>query len=199
MKGGAEDRTGAKELFTRCADGDARAWEQFRARYAPLLEFLVRREMSRHGPVSEDGVEDCLGDLHLLLLKDGGAKLRGYETRFRPSTWLVLSVVTAVRDGMRRELRFHRGRQEGEGVLEGVPLGAPGPDALAARSDAMAFLRLLAGQLPARERMALRMAHEGGLTNRQIARALNLSEAATSRLLDRAREGMRRLADGENP
>ena len=37
----------AKELFERCADGDAEAWEHFLKRYRSLLAFLVRQELSR--------------------------------------------------------------------------------------------------------------------------------------------------------
>ena len=95
----------AKALFLRCAAGEAAAWEEFLERYRPLLRFLAAVELRRAGEAAPDDIEEAVQETVATLLADGGAKLRSYDPAYRPSTWLHLLVLTAVRDARRKRKR----------------------------------------------------------------------------------------------
>lgn len=179
------DPVQAQRFLHRCADGDAGAWASFLSLYRPLLAHLVRRELARAGPVDESRVEDGIGDVLERLLRDRGAKLRAYDGRSRPATWLGLVVLTVVRDRLRAEVARPEANGD-ERLLAGIASDPEPPSGAIERREAAEGLRRILERLPVRERLALRLKYEEGLANGEIGRALHLDGRAVSDLLYRA-------------
>ncbi len=175
----------AMMLFLRCANGGEEAWREFDRDYGPLLTFLVRRALARRGEQRAQALEDCLSEVRATLLRNGGAKLRDYDPRFRPATWLVLVAGTTVRDWVRRETRFH-GEPADDAYLERLRSPGEEPHAPATRADELEALRTALRTLPGREQLLLRLSFEDGLTNRRIAEVLGISAPTAGRLLQGA-------------
>ncbi len=89
------------ELARAVDTGSDVAWNQFVARYAPLLLSVIRRRHSR----DEDFVRDVFADL-LVELRRGA--LGKYEGRSALSTWLVVIAERRTLDHLRKKL----GRRE---------------------------------------------------------------------------------------
>ena len=187
------DNLEAARLFERCAGGDADAWNTFREQYGPLLESIVRRAMPRYAaPGTEEAAEDLVGDTLSALLAKEGEKLRAYDPRYRPSTWLSLLAATAVRDALRRAGRFPRPIPPEEIARQALQADS-GPADLASDREEAERLRQAVSTLPDRERLALRLQYEDGLRMAEAARVLRMPEGTLRSLLTRARRRLRRI------
>lgn len=106
------------------------------------------------------------------------------------TTWLHRIVLNLAIDRGRR--RAHA-PQAGEAALAALPDPAPGPEAAAAAAEERASLAAALAQLPARQRAAIALAYEEGLSGAEAAAALDVSERALEGLLRRARLMLRRI------
>lgn len=134
----------------------------------------------------DDGVADAIA----ALLADGGRKLREYDPRFRPSTWLSLVARTAVGNRLRGETSRRRGISSPDALASAV-CGREAPPDAASREEEARQVREAVTRLPVREQVALRQVHEHGLTHGQVGGILGLSEDAVAQMLSRARARLR--------
>lgn len=175
------------DLFRRCARGEPGAWDEFLRRYRPGIEAGVRRLLALRGAARPEEVDECVSEVLLALLRDDRAKLRAYDGRASPGTWLGLVAITAVGNRVRVERR--RGTIP-LGDLDREPAG-PGTPPPGAREDRAGALRRALESLDARQRLALRLAYEKAWSRREIARAMRLTEGAVAQILFRARGDLR--------
>ena len=106
------------------------------------------------------------------------------------TTWLHRITLNLAIDRTRR-----RGSapDAGEAALSALADPAPGPEAAAAAAQDRAALAAALGLLPARQRAAIALAYEEGLSGAEAAAALDVSERALEGLLRRARLMLRRI------
>ena len=110
--------------------------------------------------------------------------------RARFTTWLHRITLNLAIDRTRR-----RGRapEAGEAALSELSDPGPGPEASAAAAQERAALEAALALLPARQRAAIALAYEEGLSGAEAAAALDVSERALEGLLRRARLMLRRI------
>ncbi len=180
----------ARALFERCSRGERGAWNEFLRAYRPLLRYLAVRRLeaaARHRDDADDAVEDILASLW----ENGCARLLEYDPAYRPSTWLGLLAGDALRRRARRDGRFPATRDPGDPLWQAIRDGGPEPSATIDRADALARLREALASLPARPRLALRLAYEEGLTQREVAVAMGLPLGTVASLLLRTTSELR--------
>jgi len=108
----------------------------------------------------------------------------------RFTTWLYRIVLNLAIDGRRRQRHV-----EIEQALE-VPDGAPGPVQLLMAEERGRWLAAAMAALPERQRAALALFHMEGLSAREAAQVMNVTEKAFESLLTRARSALRQRAEG---
>jgi len=137
--------------------------ELYRARYAALVRLAA--VVLDDDEVAEEVVQECFARLHLR-----------WDRVDDPSSYVRRSVVNACRDVLRRR------RVERAFLRRSHPAPASAePDYL---GDALA-------RLPARERIALVLRHYEGLSEREIAEALQCPAGTVKTLLHRGTERLR--------
>jgi len=147
---------------TRIRDAD---WEALYAEQLPRVYNFFRYRVG-HGPEAEDLTS-------LTFEKAWQARSRYRRDLAAFSTWLMAIARNVAVDHYRsRALRRTAPLEEAEGLA-----GPLTPEALAVeRSDAERLARLLGG-LPDRERELIALKYGAGMTNRNIARLLKLTES----------------------
>lgn len=167
-------------LMLAFRDGDRRAFESLFARYTPrVLTFLTR--MVRDRARAEELTQDVFVRVY-------NAAER-YEASARFSTWIFgIAHNLALND----LARAHRRYEQSDGALE--ELGAPDPAASAdEKLDAVRMqtrLERALAALPERQRAALLLRSEQGLSYEEIANALSATVSSVKSLIHRAREAL---------
>ena len=155
-------------------DGRARVIEE----HLPLVESIARRHARRGEPLDDLVQAGCVG---LIKAVD----------RFDPGRGVALSAFAGpfIEGEIRHHLRDRRrhSAREGPASLEAVEDG----DDAQARSQARLLLARGWPALSARERRLLELRYFGDLTQAQIAREMELSQAQVSRLLRASLERLR--------
>jgi RNA polymerase sigma-70 factor (ECF subfamily) len=170
-------------LMLAFRDGDRRAFESLFSRYTPrVLTFLTR--MVRDRARAEELTQDVFVRVY-------NAAER-YEASARFSTWIFgIAHNLALNDLARAHRRYERA----DGMLE--ELGAADPAASAEdKLDAVRMqtrLERALAALPERQRAALLLRSEQGLSYEEIAEALSATVSSVKSLIHRAREAL--LAD----
>lgn len=174
------------ELMARVAGGDAAAFDRLAARHMRRAVALAQRMTGNPSDADEIAQEAFLRVWQHAGRWDGG--------RATFTTWLYRIVMN---------LAIDRGRRPGWSPLEEA--GDPpdeSPDALtriAERQTAERVNRALAA-LPDRQRAAVVLFHQEGLSLRQAAEVLAMGESAFASLLARARSALKSaLAAGGEP
>ena len=174
------------ELMARVAGGDAAAFDRLAARHMRRAVALAQRMTGNPSDADEIAQEAFLRVWQHAGRWDGG--------RATFTTWLYRIVMN---------LAIDRGRRPGWSPLEEA--GDPpdeSPDALtriAERQTAERVNRALAA-LPDRQRAAVVLFHQEGLSLRQAAEVLTMGETAFASLLARARSALKSaLAAGGEP
>lgn len=173
------------ELMAWAAAGDRTAFDLVVARHGRRALRLALRVVG-DAAEAEDVAQEAF-------LRAWRAAPRFDPDRARVSTWLHRIVVNRAIDRVRR-----RGTAAPlVGLAEGIPDPAAGPDAgLDAAAERTALDAALAA-LPPRQRAAIALAYEDGLSGAEAAAALAISERALEGLLRRARLLLRaRLGGG---
>ena len=174
-----EDATDA-DLMGRAAAGDRAAFGVLVARHGERALRLAQRVLGDPAEAEEVAQE--------AFLRAWQAAAGFDPARAQFSTWLHRITLNLAIDRTRR-----RTPQAGDAALAALPDPSPGPEAAAAAAqDRTALLAALA-QLPARQRAAIALAYEDGLSGVEAAAALDVSERALEGLLRRARLMLRRI------
>lgn len=154
-------------------------WEALYAEQLPRVYNFFRYRVG-HGAVAEDLTS-------LTFEKAWQARGRYRRDLAAFSTWLMAIARNVAVDHYRsRALRRAAPLEEAEGLA-----GPPSPESLAiVRSDSERLARLLA-DLPDRERELIALKYGAGLTNREIARQLRLTESNVGTILHRTIQRLR--------
>ncbi|MFC3125969.1 sigma-70 family RNA polymerase sigma factor [Pseudoroseomonas globiformis] len=162
-------------LLRWAAAGDRRAFDHLAARHLPLLYRVALR--ITHDP-SE--AEEVAQEAMLRLWRHAA---RFDPQRARLGTWLYRITANLAIDRVRR---FAPPAVE-EWVTE-LPDPAPGPEAILAERQRQALLTAALQDLPPRQRAALSLSYDQGLSGAEAAAALSVSTRALEGLLRRARQ-----------
>lgn len=182
--GGGSDTDGA--LMARIAGGDAGAFERLAARHMRRAVALAQR-MTGNPSDADEIVQDAF-----LRVWQHAARWDGARAAF--TTWLYRIVVN---------LAIDRGRRPGWEPLDDageLPDGAPDAVARIAERQTAALVNRALDALPDRQRAAVVLFHQEGLSLRQAAEILGMTETAFASLLARARGALKTaLAAGRMP
>lgn len=177
------------DLLARAARGDAAAFARLVDRHRSRLMGLATR-MTGSTAAAEDVVQEAFTRAWVQAPRWrplGGGRTHGV------SAWLARAVVNLTIDQGRRSARM--------GPLEAAPEPvdpAPAADSALIAAERGARLREAVAALPERQRVAVGLAYDVGLSNAQGAEAMAVSVGAFELLLVRARRTLRAaLRDGE--
>jgi len=164
-------------LMAQVAKGDQRAYRELAGRHLPAMLGLARRVLGNAAD-AEDVVQEAM------------LRVWTHAPRWQPlaafRTWLTRVVVNLCLD-RKRKARWVDLEAAGE-IVDPTP-GA------AERSETDERERQLAGaiaQLPARQRTAIVLTYNEGLSNAQVAKVLDTTVSAVETLLIRGKQNLRR-------
>lgn len=177
MRSSLESATNS-ELAALAQSGGRAAFEEIVRRYGPFA-LRVALRLCRDRAAAEDAAQEALLRVW--------HQIHRYDPEIaRFSTWLYRITVNLCIDQARK--------WRGEALPEGYDETDPSPDAeesLAARQTSQNLAAALR-RLPARQRAAMLLVYEEGLSGAEAARVLGFSPKAVERLLARAREQLRK-------
>jgi RNA polymerase sigma-70 factor (ECF subfamily) len=164
----------------RFRDGDPAAFDALFHRYAPrLVSFLAR--MVREKERAEELAQEAF--MRVVLARDR------YQPRARFSTWIFgIASNLALND----LARAHRSREQrgSEGAAERIADPSPLPDESLEARRKLLWLEEALAKLPARQRAALLLRADQGLSYEEIAAALETSAKSVKSLIHRARSAL---------
>lgn len=164
-------------LMTWSAAGDRRAFDEIVTRHGPFA-LRVACRLTRERLAAEDVVQEAM--------VRAWSKARQFDARrARLQTWLHRIVVNLCIDHMRRART--------ESLPEGFDIVDPATgaeDAMMVRERHTALADAVT-RLPARQRAALTLVYDEGLSGAETAQLLGVSPKAVERLLARARADLR--------
>lgn len=165
------------ELMVWSATGDRRAFDEIVARHGPF----ALRVASRIIP-DRQGAEDVVQEAMVRAWSQAG-RFDPLRAQFR--TWLYRIVVNLCID--------QRRRPSPEALPEDFDTAdsAPAADETVAAAERHAALAAALADLPVRQRTAMALVYDEGLSGAEAARLLGLSAKAVERLLARARASLR--------
>lgn len=178
-----------KLLTRRMQRGEQRAFDEFFADYFPrVYRFTVRR-------VGYD--EDTVREIVQATLCRAVEKIASYRGEAALFTWLCRLCSNEISDYFRRTRRIAQREvvlddERLEAALGALDCGDRNdPVAAAERQQLGELIQLIVDYLPARQGNALEWKYVQGLSVREIAQRLGISETAVQSLLARARQGFR--------
>lgn len=169
-------------LMRRAAAGDRAAFGLLVERHGERALRVALRVLGDAGEAEEVAQE--------AFLRAWQAAASFDPDRAQFTTWLHRITLNLAIDRTRRRAGAP---QAGEAALSGLPDPGPGPEASAVAAEDRAALAAALAQLPARQRAAIALAYEEGLSGAEAAAALDVSERALEGLLRRARLMLRRI------
>lgn len=183
-------------LACACAEGDARAWDQFILDYRPAL-YRAADALDPSGGARE-AADSLYGELFGLKSRDGERQshLRYFHGRSSLATWLRAVLAQRYVDRKRLDARV-------EPLPEDDAADAlPASRAPAATPALLRFIDILqrvitgvVSSLPPRDRLRLRLYYAQDMTLAQIGKMLGESEATASRQLAKTRKTIRQQVE----
>lgn len=193
-----------EKLLSLCLSGRGDHWQRFVERFSGLVLFTIRATLRRYGAAdqSPETLRDLYQQVFLSLLEDDRRRLRAYSGRGGCSlaTWLRVVVSRLIVDHLRRQ-------EPATVPLATDPAGADPPGAAPAPADpgpspleelqeqeAVEFLRQEIEALPPRERLALKLRYQDGLSGQEAAELMHLKRNHLDQILWRVKERLRQRA-----
>lgn len=173
----------------RMLGGDARAFDEFFERFFPGLYRFARARLSRDVAAAEEVVQETLCRAM--------AKLHTFRGEASLFTWLCtfcrheISALHRARRRQGHEVELLEDAAEIRGALESLSGGDGDPELSAHRREIARLVQVTLDHLPARYASALEWKYSDGLSVREIAANLEVSEKAAESLLTRARGAFR--------
>ncbi|MBE9606176.1 sigma-70 family RNA polymerase sigma factor [Acetobacteraceae bacterium H6797] len=178
---GSRDRAAAGDaaLLAWTVGGDRLAFDALAGRHLHRLHRLALRILG-DAAEAEDVTQDAM-------LRAWEAAADYDASRGAVGTWLQRILVNRAIDRLRR-----RGRQPTVPMewAEAVPDDGPGAEEELQHAQEAALLRQAMEHLPARQRAAIALAYEQGLSGAEAAAALDVSARGLEGLLHRARQAL---------
>jgi RNA polymerase sigma-70 factor (ECF subfamily) len=177
-----------KALMERIARGNEGAFRDLSNQYLGSIVTFATRLMKSQAEGEEIAQETFLR---------AWQNASKYEPKAKLSTWLHTIARNIAIDRFRKKSRseeaFELDDERDEAPLSGRP------SRLLAKKQEQEGVQQALAELPERQRSAILLCHEQGLTNPEIARILETSVEATESLLARARRRLRQIVEGESP
>ena len=161
------------ELLAGCLAGQTGDWAVLVERHGPALFRALRVRFRR-----PQEAEECLQEVWVHLLEDGGRRLRGIDPD-RPLGPYLTSV--ALNLARRRRTEAHRPPPE-----RSLPAPFPDPAEAMAQGERGDALNAALATLSPRDRLILLLAEVDGLPHARIAEAIGVAPQSVSALLGRA-------------
>lgn len=147
-----------------------------------LRQWSVLRSRLKRQTGSHELAEDALQETWLRL-----SRMKGGPIDIRDQHAFILRVASNIAIDLARRENRHGGRCiSDEAVLAAIEDACPSPERVVIDRDQLRLLVLALSQLPARPRKALLMNRCDGLTHREIAGRLGVSESMVARYLVQA-------------
>ena len=181
------------QCMLRIREGDAVAFEEMVARYAPILVNFMRRFVGTDS-VAEDLAQEVFLKVH--------RAAPGYEPTARFKTW-ILTIATNLclnekrRAGRRPFVSLDDDGGREDGAAERVRDRGPAPEARMDATELQSKVRLAIAALPENQRAVLIMARYEELSYAEIAEATGSSVMAVKSLLNRAKTKLKNLLERE--
>jgi RNA polymerase sigma-70 factor (ECF subfamily) len=187
----SKDPTGAGSFQSPDADyevieaigrGDPSALETLIRRYRnPVVNFIYKYLGDRFG------AEDIAQEVFLRVYRSAS----GFEPRGRVSTWIFTIAYNLCMNEILRRRRFclMSDMEDERGIEPSVPSSVEGEEL---KEELMDFIR----RLPEKQRAALLLKVNEGLSYAEIGGVLDLSVSSVESLLFRARENLRKMVKG---
>lgn len=169
-------------LMERIAQGESQAFRSLSDQYLKAIVNFSYRIVQNHAEAEEIAQETFLRVWQ---------KADTYQPKAKLSTWLFAIARNIAIDRTRK-----RGRKAEAFDLDDERDASPdstGPSQLLAQKEAHLGLERVLAELPERQRSALALCHEEGLSNPAIAEVLGISVEAVESLLARGRRTLRQL------
>ena len=184
-----------RELVTSASQGDAHAVEDLLARYLPDLRGYLQRNAGALIAAKESS-SDLAQSVCRDMLERLGSERFVYRGEAEFKQWLYNAALFKIRARQRFYLAARRdaGREVGPADASSTssapdldpPADQLGPGSAAELHEDVTRLRAALAQLPANYREVLLLANVDGLSHKQIADKLSISEANSRVLLSRA-------------
>lgn len=172
-------------LMRRIAEGDAAAFRALADRYAPrLLNYAAK--MVRAGAQAEDLVQEALVRVW--------TNRERYREEGQASAYLYRITHRLCLDYLKSATRRRAGPELDPEVMAH---GTPGPERLLEERQRMARLEGALDALPERQKSALLLRTQEGLSQKEIARVLEETEETVESLLARARRHLKQVLSGD--
>ena len=177
-----------KSLMERIARGDAGAFRDLSDQHLGAIVTFATRLVRNQAEGEEIAQETFLR---------AWQNASKYEPRAKLSTWLHTIARNIAIDRLRKKSRNEEAF-ELDDERDQAPLSGRPSQLLVRKQEQIGFQEAL-GKLPERQRSAILLCHEQGLSNPEIADVLQTSVEATESLLARARRRLRQMVEGESP
>lgn len=195
-----------KELVAKCLQKDKPAWNEFVARFRPLVERAVRARLHRHNfSHTIEDIKDIAQGIFLDIWEKNKLELVKEEDKI--IGWLAIVSQNAAIDHIRSQAKFNRQQshffnEEGASqeiipllTLESNPLQELIQDDFSAEVDK------LIDSLEPKERLILRLNLQHTMTHREIAELMKIPLNTVSSILRRTmlcfRESLKKLGHNE--
>jgi RNA polymerase sigma-70 factor, ECF subfamily len=176
--------TAENDLFMRVAHGDTDAFNEVYERFAGAMFSLALRIL-RDGPAAEDVVQETFVQIW--------EKAAAYNPKLgKPMTWAVTLVRNRAIDRLRTSARRQKLAEVATNESDPTQPVLPCPDQAVIGSETVGQVQAALRQIPADQRQAIEMAFFGGLTQTEIATALNVPLGTVKA---RIRRGMLQLRE----
>jgi len=174
------------ELARRCRRGDPDAWRLLVRRVSPLVYRIAVRVLG-HGPEAEDAGQEALLRVH-----------RSFGT-FDPTRplapWVARVTYNVCLKQLARRKRPGGPTDDPEQVALLPDTIMQSPEALVAESEAGALVGAALERLTPEDRVLVTLTYQDGLSNSEVAEAMDMPIGTVKTRLSRARARMRRLLE----
>lgn len=172
----------------RIAAGDAAAFRELSTSHLSMIVTYTTRILG-----STADAEDVAQETFLRAWQHA----KRYEPRARARTWLLAIAHNLALDRLRRR-KTRREEPTDDQFIEAGPTSDEPARLLLRKATALEVMRAL-DQLPERQKTALLLCHEQGLTGAEIAEVMDASPEAIESLLARGRRALKSLLLPESP
>ena len=195
-------------LIIACERGDENAWTDLVERFTPTVRSAARSASSNED-AAEDLAQSIWAELYgLRTRKDGmpASKLAYYSGRGSLAGWLRAVVAQLAVDTFRKQSRLVQTEEdtdldrlardaqvvEGQAVLAGIPNPEESMSNRFAQTDMQQALSESVQELPAEDRLLVKLYYFDNLRLREAGAVLGVHEATASRRLTRIQTGLRK-------
>lgn len=173
-------------LMERIARGDAGAFRELTSTHLGAIVTFLTRLLNNQAEA-----EEVAQETFLRVWQNAGS----YQPKAKLSTWMHTIARNIAIDRLRKKSRSEEAFQIDDELDEAPASGRPSRLLAAKQQQASVQSALL--QLPERQRAAIVLCHEQGLSNPEIAEILETSVEATESLLARARRRLRTFIEDQ--